>query len=151
MSSQLQHEQVAAGLFTWWNDNFPLSVATVYPGMRIDTNDLSEWLEMWIDTWSRRPQRPSPEWMDIAIAVHCFVRPSTDKSRILELVNATCSTLSQQTVPIQDFELSGLPVVGYTMLFEAESRDLTRNHLNRLQHPLQHYVVSLRGIAQQTT
>ena len=146
----LKHEQIAESLFTWWRDQFPLAVTTAYPGMRIDTVPLDEWLEIHIDTWSRRPQRiGGRQLIDLSITVHSFVKQQSDKSRIHGLADAVRDTLSQKTVPLRDYDSSGSAVVGYALLFEPEVRDLTRSDMNSLRHPMQHLVVLCPGIAQQ--
>lgn len=150
MASQFPHEDVTASLFVHWDDQFPLPVATIYPGTRVNTAALDEWIELWIDTWSRRPQRASAkELIDVSVTAHCFVKQGLDKSRVQELADAVRATISQKTIAVRDYDTSGSTVVGYATIFEAETRELTRNNLNSLQHSMQHLVVSCRGIAQE--
>lgn len=147
----LTHEQIASSVFVHWADQFPLTVATVYPGTQIDTNEVTEWLEIWINAWSRRPQRISNrQLLDVVVEVHCFVKRQQDKSRVHELVDAARNTLSQVTLPVRDFETSGSPIEGYAKLFEPEVHDLTRSEVGKLEHTMQHHVVRCRGIVQQT-
>ena len=150
MPSQFQQEFIAASLFKFWSDQFPLVVTTAYPGTRIDTAALTEWLEITIDGWSRRPQRSgAPERIGLSLSVHCFVKQSLDKSRIYELSDAVRSTISQQTISLRDYDTSGTPVIGYATLLEPETRDLTRLDTDSLRHAMQHFVITCAGIAQQ--
>jgi len=150
MAGVFTQEDVGASLFAYWADQFPLAVSTVYPGTRVNTAALDEWIELWIDAWSRKPQRiTSRQLIEVSLSAHIFVKQGTDKSRVHELADAARVTLSQQTVAVRDYEESGAPVVGYAKLFETEARDLTRNNLTSLQHSMQHLLVSCRGIAQE--
>ena len=143
-------EDVGASLFAYWADELPISVSTVYPGTRLNTAVLDEWIELWIDAWSRKPQRAtSRQLIDLSISAHCFAKQGTDKSRVHELADGARATLSQQTVAVRDFDFSGTPIVGYAKLFETETRDLTRSNLSSGEHSLQHLLVSCRGIAQE--
>ena len=150
MAGQLSQKDIAGSLFSHWADQFPLSVTTIYPGTRIETVSLTEWLELWIETWSRRAQRTTnKQVLDLTVSVHCFVKQGLDKSRIYELADAVRQTIAQKTVPIRDTSLSGTPVTGYLTLTEPETHELTRNNIGSLQHAMQHLVITCRGIAQE--
>jgi hypothetical protein len=150
MAGAFTQEGVSGSLYSFWADQFPLSVSTVYPGTRIDTAEIDEWIELWVDAWSRRPQRASSrQLIELSLTAHCFVKQGTDKSRVHALADAARATLSQATVAVRDYETSGTPVVGYAKLFETETRDLTRNNFASLQHSMQHLMVACRGIAQE--
>ena len=147
--TELRQEVIAGSVFAYWADQFPLEVSTVYPGTALETSALDEWLEIWIDAWSLRPQRHADAvLLDLSLTVHCFVKPGLDKGRAHELADAARGTLSRTTIELRDHEQSGLPLVGYALVFEPETRALTRNHAGELQSGLQHLVVSWRGIAQ---
>ena len=147
--AELRQEVIAASVFACWADQFPLPVSTVYPGTTLDTSALDEWLEIWMDAWSRRPQRASDaKLLELSLTVHCFVKPGLDKGRVQELADAARETLSGKTIELRDYEQSGSPLVGYALVFEPETRELTRNHAGGLQSGLQHLVVSWRGMAQ---
>ena len=148
--TELRQEVIAGSVFAYWADQFPLEVSTVYPGTTLETSALEEWLEIWIDAWSRRPQRDSDALLlELSLTVHCFVKPGPDKGRVHELADAARGTLSRKTIEVRDHEQSGSPLVGYALVFEPETRELTRNHAGGLQSGLQHLVVSWRGIAQE--
>ena len=150
MSTPLTHESLAASLFSHWANAFPLAVTTLYPGTRIDTSGLLEWLELWIDTWSPPAQRQTAKQrIALSLTVHCFVKPSLDKSRLYELADAVRITLAQQTIPLHDHQSSGRPLIGYATLQELESRELTRNHIHSLQQPLRHLTLTCQATAQQ--
>jgi hypothetical protein len=148
-SLQLTNGQLSASLFSYWNDNFPLSVATVFPGTKLGTAELEEWIELWIQSWSRRAFREgASQIIDLAVTVHCFVKQQTDLSRIHQLVDAAQTTLAHAAVPIRNFDVSGNPLIGYATLFETDSHDLTRSDQDAGRHALQHMLVTCSGIAQ---
>jgi len=150
MSEEFNHQSITAGLQTWWSDQFPLSVQTIYPGMTIDTSTIDEWMDLKIDTWSRKPQRATGKRLiNFSMTVHCFVKPAIETYRIQTLVDAARKTLSQQNIPVRDYDNSGSPVVGYARLIEIEVRDLSRNDLNSNKHNLHHVAISSSGIAQE--
>lgn len=150
MPDEFRQESITAGLLSYWRDEFPLAVTTAYPGTRIDTAELDEWLELSIDVWSRRPQRAGAlQRIDLSLSVHCFVKQGLDKFRVHELADAVRGTLSQKTVPLRDYDASGTPVIGYATLREPETRDLTRSDADSLKHAMQHFLVTCAGAAQQ--
>ncbi len=151
MSSQFKQELITASLFSYFRDEFPLVVTIAYPGVRIDTAELDEWLELSIAEWTRRPQRSGGlKQIGLSLTVHCFVKQNLDKSRIHELADAVRETISQKTVPLRDYDVSGTPVIGYGTLREPETRDLTRFDVNAQRHAMQHLVITCAGVAQQT-
>lgn len=150
MPSQLTHESIASSLFTHWADQFPLSVTTIYPGTKVDTTGLNEWLELSIEEWFRRPQRSGgKQVIDVSVVVHCFVKQGLDKSRLHELADAARSTISQKTIAIRDYDMSGTPVLGYLNMVEPNTRDRTRDAANALRHTMQHLEIRCLGFAQQ--
>ncbi|QDU42584.1 hypothetical protein Mal52_10470 [Symmachiella dynata] len=141
-------EALAGSLFAHWSDNFPLAVTTVYPGTQIDAAGQSEWLEIWINAWQRDPRRSAgKEQVDVSVTVHCFVERTLDKGRILELADATKSTLEHQQVSVTDQSLSDPPVVGHLQLFETQTRTMTRRDRDAGRHGLQHVVLVTSGVA----
>ena len=139
---------ITTSLLTHWRDTFPLSVPTLYPGTTLDTSATDEWIELWIDTWSRPPQRATaPHFIDLILTAHLFLKPTLTPSRLHELAEATRTTLAQQRLPLRDYSLSGHPIIGSATLFEPEARDLTRHHQNA-HHNLHHLTLTIPGTAQ---
>lgn len=144
------HQSISAGLQTWWRDQFPLNVTTIYPGVLVDTSATDEWIEIQIDTWSRRPQRTiDKRLLDFSLTIHCFVKSTTDTKRIHELTDAAGETLSQKDVPVKNYDLSAEPILGYAKLFETDVRNLSRNDVDTNKHNMFHTVLSCTGIAQE--
>ncbi len=142
-------DQITASLFVWWDDNVPSGITTIHPAQQTETVSLTEWIELRISAFSRRPGRAGgPAVIDLAVIAHCFVKPQADASRIDELADAVAETLAGRTIPVLDHSQSDTPVVGYLGLQESETHHLTRNHENHEQLPLQHAVVSTPGIVQ---
>lgn len=141
-------EAMAGSLFAHWSENFPLAVATVYPGTQIDAAGQSEWVEIWVNAWQRAPRRTAgKEQVDVSVTVHCFVERTLDKGRILELADAAKATLEHQQVAVTDQAVSGTPVVGHVQLFETQTQVLTRADREAGQHGLQHVVLTTAGLA----
>jgi hypothetical protein len=137
----IQLEAVSASLFTWFADQFPLEVPLAFPGLRLDTSDLSEWLELSIAAWTARPQRSTAlRQLTLSLTIHLFVKQQLDQSRILELADTVRQTLAQQTVPLRDYETSGSPIVGYATLFEPDTQNLTRPEANT--HAMHHFAIT---------
>jgi|GEM_PF-4591967 len=148
MATQLDLELIRANLFKHWSDSFPLAVTTVYPGMNVDNSSSSEWIEIAVENWSRKPQRTAgKQFLELVVVVHCFVKAGTDKGRILELADATRSTISQKTISLKDFDLSGEPTVGYLRLHETETRDRFLGLPSTHDQTLQHVSMSTKGFA----
>lgn len=139
---------ITSSLLTHWRDTFPLPTPTLYPGTTLDTSAADEWIELWIDTWSRPPQRTtSPHFINLILTAHLFLKPTLTPARLHEVAEATRTTLAQQRIPLRDYTLSAHPLIGYATLLEPETRDLTRHHLNSNTH-VHHLTLTIPGTAQ---
>ena len=144
----LTQNQLTGSVFSYWRDLFSPEVKTVFPGMQIDTAKENKWVELWMQSTLRKPQRVTSQKLhDVSILVHCFSHAGNERSHINQLAETSLELLSQQILVIRDFEQAGVPIVGYLKLYEAESRILTRNRLEK-ESGLQHIVVTCDGIAQ---
>jgi len=151
MMEVLSQEAISASLLSFWSDQFGGTVTTIYPGMKVDTTELPEWIEIWVDSWSRRPQRIGGlPLIDVTATVHCFVKAGTDSGRIQELTDAVRSVFAQESVPLIDYSQSGEPNIGVIRLKEPETRNLTRNQSGSLQVVLHHTAIIVRGTAQRS-
>jgi hypothetical protein len=149
MTTVLSQEAISASLLSYWSDQFGGGVTTIYPGMKVDTAELPEWVEIWVDSWSRRPQRIGGiPLIDVTATVHCFVKAGSDSGRIQKLTDAVRSVFAQESVPLIDFSQSGAPDIGVIRLKEPETRNLARNQSGSLQVILHHTAVIVRGTAQ---
>lgn len=142
--------EIAASVFAHWAANYPLEVTTVYPATRVDVAALNEWLEIWVNSWQRGPQRTGgKEQIDVSVTVHCFVERTLDKGRVLELADGVTATLQHQQIVISDQTLSGVPTVGHLQMFETQTRTLTRPDADAGRHRMQHVVLTTGGMATQ--
>ena len=149
MATSLSHESISASLLKFWSDQFSSGVTTIYPGMKVNTIELTEWVEVWVDSWSRKPQRIGGiSLIDVTVSIHCFVKSGSDTGRIHELTDAVRAVFSQETVDLHDFEQSGEPQLGTIRIKEPETRNLTKHNLESQQTILHHTVVLFRGFAQ---
>lgn len=135
-----------------WTAAFSSSVPTIYPGMRIDTDRLREWCELWVDAWSDRPRRMhGPDELNVSILVHCFARHPTSKTVAHRLAMAAREALGERLVPVLDREHTVPVTLGVLRLREHSVQDLSRNHAALGQERLQHLVVVFQGMAQAVT
>lgn len=149
MTTVLSHEAISASLLSFWNQQFGESLVTIYPGMKVNTTELSEWVEIWVDSWSRSPQRIGGiPLIDVTVTIHCFVKAGQGSGRIQELTDSVRSIFAQESVPLIDFSLSEQPQFGLLRLKEPDTRNLTRHHTGSLQVVLHHTAVIVRGSAQ---
>ncbi|MEX0701183.1 MAG: hypothetical protein WD069_03730 [Planctomycetales bacterium] len=140
---------ITGSLFSHWADQFPLSAPTIYPGTEVDLADAVEWIDLALDAWSDRAGREiGKRMLSVTVAVHCFAKPSTDHGRADELADAARATLAGRTIAVRDADESGLPVVGYLKLFEAQVRDLSRSARDT-GGGLRHVAIRVSGIAEE--
>ncbi len=149
MSGLLKQKNIIASIQKFWNDQNPLSITTVYPGMKTDTTHLSEWLELWVEPNTRPVQRSVdyPE-LKVTVTVHCFVTPGDNRARIHEIADVIRGMISQKTIEILDYDLSGNPVTGYLRLQEEVIRNRTRKISTQFHISMQHLVLKCDGLAQ---
>lgn len=144
----MNDDLITRNLHTYWDTSYPLSVTTIYPAVAVDTESLTEWQEIWIDTWTRQPRRASASpIIDLSVSVHVFVRQTNDKTRLHQLSEAARDTLDGNTIAVNDFDQSGSPIVGYVKLREPQTRDLTRGRQNQ-GDPLTHHLITYAGTAE---
>ena len=149
MTVVLSQEAISASLLFYWKTQFGESVTTIYPGMKVDTTSLSEWVEIWVDSWSRRPQRIGGiPLIDVTVTVHCFVKSGQESGRIQQLTDSIRSVFAQETIALINFHQSDEPQMGLIRLKEPETRNLTRNQAGALQVVLHHTAIIVRGSAQ---
>jgi len=152
MTEVLSQAEISASLLTYWKQQFGEEVTTIYPGMKVDTTSLSEWVEIWVDSWSRRPQRLGGiPYLDVTTTVHCFVKAGQQSGRIQTLTDSVRSLFAQESIPLKEFSESAEPTIGWIRLKEPETRNLTRNQIGTLQVVLHHTAVIVRGSAQAET
>ena len=148
--ASLTQDRLASSLYSWWDETASSSAITLYPGVDRDSAETSEWVELWIETVRHPRQRNhTPLLLDVTVTVHCYSREPFDLSLGQKLAESVRAQLSQQVIPLFDFEES-LPLeVGYLKLNEPDIMNMTRSHLEQQERPLQHYVVMCRGVAQE--
>ncbi len=147
-TTTLPPQLISATVFRCWADGLSEPILTIYPGLRVETAHVTEWYEIWVDQWSPRAQRQrSPELCDLRVTVHAFVKATTDKSRIQQLMDHARTVLTGQTLAILDPDDSDT-VLGYIKLGEADIKELTRMDADAHRHGLQHQAALWRGIGQ---
>lgn len=142
----LPQPAILSGLHAWWKAH--ITTPTHYPGVPLDTTPLSEWIELWVDTWTHQPRRTTQaESIDITITAHLFVKAATNLARIHSLAHTLRTTLEHQPIPLRDPTIDDHPLVGYVIPREPEIRDLTRPLQPAAPH-LHHLVLTFQATAQ---
>lgn len=147
-TTALPPQLISSTVFRCWADGLAEPILTIYPGLRVDTANVTEWYELWIDQWSPRAQRQrAPELCDVRVTVHAFVKSTTDKSRVQQLMDQARTILTGRTIAMTDPDDSS-SVLGYIKLGEADIKELTRMDADAQRHGLQHQTALWRGIGQ---
>lgn len=138
-------KEIVSSLFADWAAAFG-GVTTVYPGMQIETTDLSRWVELRVDAWSRPAQRAGVRRrIEFTVTAHGFVRNPVDKGAVHDLAENLRRTLENRHVEVKDFAAIGHPVVGHLRLTESTVREVTRQELNVGRPGVEHVVVTCGG------
>jgi hypothetical protein len=148
--AMISGEDITRSVQIWWRDSFPPAVATIYPGQQIETSQLAEWVELWVDAWHDRLRRDvAPDELLVSITVHCFSRHPTQATKVQSLADGARAALARQMIDVLDFSVSGTPVVAQLRTREAETRDLTRSHSETTRGVLHHVVVTVTAVVQE--
>jgi hypothetical protein len=142
----LSLSEIAAQLQQTWSAACPADVPTQFPGVPLDAEGLSAWCEFWVTQASEAPVRPGnfqSAWL--LIDVHCFAR-GPEKRRVFELADAVRAGLAHQNIPLG--AAGDASSQGLLRIYEATTRDLTRELLTEPKLPLQHLAVSLAARAE---
>lgn len=149
MSTQFLHKDLVRSLTSYWRDTFSTTWPTIYPGMQDDVSQLEAWVEIdfpWVR--DRRGRTSGLRFLEFGFDGHCFSRRDDDLARMRVMVDAIRSTLSHQIIAVRDFDHSAQPVIGYVKMSEPEIRDFSRIERSVKGRPLNHSLVSYRGLAQ---
>ncbi len=135
---------LTADVQQYWQAALGGQIPTQFPGVPLDATGLPAWMEFWL-TQGREPARRqhAADELIVLLDVHCFSR-RTDKRAVFRMADSCRSNLAQQLIPLRRLETPDA-TAGYLRLFEATTRDLTRDAQQLPRLPLQHVVVSLAG------
>jgi hypothetical protein len=146
----ISSEDITRSVQVHWRDTFEPPVTTIYPGEQVETSQLMEWVELWVDAWLDRVRRDvAPDELLVSITAHCFSRHATDATRAQALATSARSALARQMIDIHEFSESGSPVVADLRMREVETRDLTRSHAESTRGVVHHVVVTVTGVVQE--
>lgn len=138
-------DAITRSVHVHWGASFD-ACPTIHPGQQMETEDLAEWVELWVDSWGERARRGSgPDRTDVSVTVHCFSQHAAETARVHRVADAVRSALSGQLIAVRDYGMGGAPLVGRLRLREAELRELTRLDDDGLRGRLRHLVVLCRG------
>ena len=148
--AMISGEDITRSVQVYWRDTLSPAVTTVYPGQQVETSQLTEWVELWIDAWNDRLRRDAaPDELLVSITVHCFSRHPTQATQVQALADGARGVLARKLISIADFSMSGTPVVAQLRTREAETRDLTRSHGETTRGVLHHVVVMVTAVVQE--
>lgn len=149
-NTDVEPRWISSAVYRAWSEEVTEAVPTIYPGVEVDTTAWSEWYEIWVEQWQARPQRQrAPEFCDVRVTVHAFVRPTANKGRAQELMGVARTVLTGRTLAVENSDSEG-GVVGYIKLGNGDVKELTRVDADASRHGLQHLVGLWRGLAQRT-
>ena len=149
MSTEFLHEDLVRSLTTYWRDTFSATWPTVYPGMQDDVTLQQAWVELDLPWMTDRKARLSGlQFLDFGLDVHCFSRRDDDLARMRVMIDEVRGMLSRQVIAVRNFDLFAQPAIGYAKLSEPEVRDFSRIERSVKGRPLNHSLVSFRGLAQ---
>ena len=149
MSTAFLHEDLVRSLTAYWRDTFSATWPTVYPGMQEDVTREQAWVELDLPLITdRQARRSGLRFLEFSLDVHCFSRRDDDLARMRVMIDEVRGMLSRQVIAVRDFDLSAQPAIGYAKLSEPEVRDFSRIERSVKGRPLNHSLVSFRGLAQ---
>ncbi|WP_237229045.1 hypothetical protein [Rubinisphaera sp. JC750] len=136
-------------LARFWEETFSGDSPVIFPGEQREASRWPTWVELAIPFANEQVERSRGlERIGFTVDAHAFVAETTDLNTARRLVDAIRDTLAGANLVVRDVDLSALPAIGWARLAEAEVRDLSRLERNVGGRPLQHFLVSLRGMAQ---
>ncbi|MFN0196408.1 MAG: hypothetical protein ACKVT0_06665 [Planctomycetaceae bacterium] len=150
MTTTLDLNAITGNLFDYWDLHFLSDVATVYPGVDGDTQNLSEWVDVELPEFGQRLGRASsPARGEFLWRVNIFVRRSNDLARMNVIAEAVFSTISRMTIPLYALD-SSETLLGYAQLLEAEIHNQTRPDRESRAHDMQRATIVIKGLVQET-
>lgn len=147
-------DAVTRSLNVFWQANFSglpvVSDAPYDEEADFDMASASEWVTFWIDDMREEPvRRTGLQTIPLDVTVDIWVRRKgmLNLYRLEEIIDSAVACLDQQEVPVYDYEDSGIPLVGYIRLQEAQATDYSRQHENSVPGSARHARVAVRGVA----
>ncbi|QDT67067.1 hypothetical protein [Calycomorphotria hydatis] len=131
-------------------DLFEPTTAVAFPGKRIDTAPLTEWLELTIDSLSEEPARHQQLQLgSYSIGIHVFAKPTSTIYRAQILADQLRSEFDALNLEISDPDMSEGQTVGFAKFSESQVRDLSRPEVTNRE--IQHLLLTWRVLAQPTS
>lgn len=141
-------KNIVSSVSAFWRQRMPIPVTTLYPGLRLNTASLPEWIELSFPMFRESKSRTGDAALcELAVTANCFAKSSNDKGRIHTIVDACRNTLRHQLIFIRDHDAIGAPAIGYVRFFEANLRFENASD-DEVVHAIDSASVTFQGIAQ---
>ncbi len=128
MAVTLSHRMILSSVCRYLSRSLPRGVSVSWNGMRIDTQDLSQWVEVSLGSQSRvRQRRSSNDHRNIEIKVRIFQKPGANMLGHLRLDRKITPVLEHREIDVFDYASVGEPKVGQVRVLEVQSDDFTRS------------------------
>jgi hypothetical protein len=145
----LKSEQIAAAIANHIYSNLTVVTTVSWFGSRIDTQGISDWLEVWIsevNTTTRRKR--NKDQRNVLIEVKAFAKRTADTYRVLDLEKDIVDVLEHADFVIRDYSTVGNPAVGWMRVYEQVTDERTREQQNSKRTDTRALSVVFRGYAQ---
>lgn len=150
-SGEFSEKAVQATIFNYFATNFSNTSNVEYDEEPFDPDGKTEWVQLDVTVFDSAPRRKNNlEFQRFEIVANCWAKNSTNTYRCRELADAVVALFSQQYMDVQDFDVSGDPVVGGLNVWEGDVVDLTRQTHQDGLLDWQHMLVTFGGQAQET-
>lgn len=128
MAVTLSHRMILSSVCRYLYRVLPRSLSVSWNGMRIDTQDLSQWIEVSLGRQSRiRQRRVSNDHREIEIQIRIFQKPGSNMLGHLRLERKIVAALEHRDIDVLDYATAGEPNVGKLRVLESQSNDFTRS------------------------
>lgn len=125
----ITRKQIVGSLASWINANVTgHSTTVVYPGRDVDTQSLSDWVEVEVGRVRPNPfRKQSPKTGKCEIILHCYAKRTTNLYRAMRLVKIFCDAIEHAEIPIRNYSVGGTPRTGWMRLTEPGRENDTRD------------------------
>lgn len=128
MSRTLSHRMILSSLCQYLLGVLPAGVPVSWSGMRIDTEDVSQWVEVWLTRQARvRQRKGATDQRQANISMRLFQKPDGNMLSHLRLEKKIVPILEHCEIDVRDYSSVGEPKVGQMRLLEVQPVDMTRS------------------------
>lgn len=128
MAVTLSQRMILSSVCKHLSGVLPRGLSVSWNGLRIDTQELTQWIEVSLGRQNRiRQRRVSNDHREIEIQVRIFQKPGANMLGHLRLERKIVPVLEHREIDVLDYATVGEPKVGQLRVLEAQSNDFTRS------------------------